>query len=66
MRAAGAGQLSTVLEKFEFSRALAMMDSLTAAEGQRTFPSRKFRFSHLLAGPLSTHLDYAPNGPAHD
>ncbi len=36
---------------------------LTAAEAQRRFPSRGFWFSHLLAGPLSTHLDYAPNGP---
>ncbi len=36
---------------------------LTAAEGPRRFPSREFQFSHLSAGPLSTHLDSALNGP---
>ena len=36
---------------------------LTAAEGQRRFPSRGFRFSHLSAGSRSAYLDYAPSGP---
>jgi hypothetical protein len=35
---------------------------LTAAKGQRRFPSRGFRSSHLLAGVLSTCLDRYPTG----